>query len=254
MSTWLFDLGNSRLKCAPLEEGRAGTVVAIPHDGHRFADGWEQALPPRCDRACIASVGPPPLLEQLRMRLFERDAKVERAYPETECRGVRIAYAEPSRMGVDRFLALLAAHAQGEGDALVVAVGTALTLDLLARDGRHLGGRIAPSPQLMREALNARAPHLPVAGGEYAEFAADSPDALASGCEGAALALVERSLAEAERLLGSRPRLLVHGGGAPALLPGLPVSRHLPSLVLDGLARWASRPRGAGGSLESDAC
>lgn len=242
MSGWLFDLGNSRLKFAPLQDGRAGPVSAIAHDGHRFADGWEAALPADCTQAFVSSVGPAPLLEQLRMRLFERGAEVERARTEAACDGVRIAYDEPARLGVDRFLALLAAHAWHDGHALVVGVGTALTIDLLARDGRHVGGRIAPSPALMREALNARSPQLPVDGGAYAEFAGDTGDALASGCEGAALALVERSLAEAESTLAARPTLLVHGGGAPALLPRLPDARHQPALVLDGLARWAARP------------
>ena len=78
--------------------------------------------------------------------------------------------------------------------ALVCGVGTALTIDLIDADGRHLGGRIAPSPTLMREVLHARAPQLPETGGDYVDFAADTEDALASGCEGAALALIERSL------------------------------------------------------------
>src|SRR5690606_40878502 len=74
---------------------------------------------------------------------------------------------------------------------------------------------VFPYTSLFRsEALNARTPQLPVGGGAYAEFAADTGDALASGCEGAALALVERSLAEAGSTLAARPILLVHGGGA----------------------------------------
>src|SRR5690606_22342721 len=129
MSRWLFDLGNSRLKFAPLQDGRAGPVTAIAHDGHRFADGWDALLPVDCTRAFVSSVGPTPLLEQLRMRLFERGAEVERARTEAACDGVRIAYGAPSRLGVDRFLALLAAHAWHEGHALVVGVGTALTID-----------------------------------------------------------------------------------------------------------------------------
>ena len=243
MSAWLFDLGNSRLKCAPLLDGRAGPVTAIAHDGSSFASGWEALLPAGCSRAYLASVAPPPLLERLEAWLAGHGARIERARTEPARDGVRIAYAEPSRLGVDRFLALLAAHARCDGAALVVGVGTALTIDLLAGDGRHHGGRIAPSPSLMREALHARAPHLPAAGGDYTAFASDTGDALASGCEGAALALVERSLADAEALLGARPVLLVHGGAAPALLARLPEARHVPALVLDGLARWAAPPR-----------
>ena len=100
-------------------------------------------------------------------------------------------------------------------------------------------GRIAPSPAMMRAALHARAPVLAENGGTYHEFATDTDDALASGCEGAALGLVARSLDAATRLLqGDAPELLLHGGGAPALLDRLPQARHAPALVLEGLLQW----------------
>ncbi|MBW3551827.1 MAG: type III pantothenate kinase [Proteobacteria bacterium] len=160
-----------------------------------------------------------------------------------DCAGVRIAYAHPDRLGVDRFLALLAAHARGNGPSLLCGVGTALTLDLLDRDGCHLGGRIAPSPTLMREALHARAAQLPIAGGEYCEFATDTEDALASGCQGAALGLIEHSIAAARRRLGTAPSLLLHGGGGEPLMPHLPAARWAPGLVLEGLAVWVGVER-----------
>src|SRR5690606_24272848 len=104
---------------------------------------------------------------------------------------------------------------------LVAGVGTALTVDLVDATGRHLGGRIAPSPALMRQALQGRAAHLPAQGGEYREFAADTADALASGCTGAALGLLQRSLEAAMQACGEAVPLLLHGGGAGELLAQL---------------------------------
>src|SRR5207342_2924245 len=125
-------------------------------------------------------------------------------------------------------------------DAFVASVAsTALTIDLLDVDGLHRGGRIAPSPTLMREALHRRAPQLPLTGGDYAEFADDTLPGLASGCEGAALALIARSRALADDLLGVPPRVLLHGGGSAALLPHMDGVVAAPALVLEGLARWA---------------
>lgn len=240
MSHWLFDLGNSRLKLAPLRgTGRAGESEAIGHDGERFEADWQARLPDAIDTAWIASVAAPDLGTRLADELVRRGARVEVVHTRAACDGVRIAYAQPDRLGVDRFLALLAAHALVPRAALVVGVGTALTIDLLDAGGRHHGGRIAPSPALMRAALHARTAALPLDGGAFVEFADDTADALASGCEGAALGLVARSQAHATRVLGTAPALLVHGGGAPALLPRLPDAMHVPSLVLDGLARWA---------------
>lgn len=236
---WLFDLGNSRLKYAPWRGGALGEVVFVEHDGKAFTPGWEQQLPERIGSAHIASVAGPRLTDTLVALLSRRCDHVDQARTLPTCAGVRIAYAQPRRLGVDRFLALLAAHVRAPGPALIVGVGTALTVDLLDGDGLHRGGRIAPSPTLMREMLQARAPQLPVAGGDYAEFAADTVDALASGCQGAALGLVTQSVEAATVLLETRPRLLLHGGGADLLLPRLADADFAPTLVLDGLVQWA---------------
>jgi len=237
MSQWLFDLGNSRFKFAPLrEDGRVGDIQAWAHGTDALHEGGADALP-RGDVAWVASVAAPALTTQVVEWLQRRFARVEIAHTLAECAGVRVAYAEPRRFGVDRFLALLGAR--GQGAVLLAGVGTALTIDLLDAAGQHQGGRIAASPTTMREALHQRAAQLPALGGDYAEFANDTADALASGCDGAAVALIERSLQQAALRLGT-VRLLLHGGGAPPLLPLLPGAEHRPSLVLDGLATWAA--------------
>lgn len=237
MSQWLFDLGNSRFKFAPLrEDGRVGDIQAWAHGTEALREDGADALP-RGEVAWVASVAAPTLTTQVVEWLQQRFARVEIAHTLAECAGVRVAYAEPRRFGVDRFLALLGAR--GEGAVLLAGVGTALTIDLLDAAGQHRGGRIAASPTTMREALHQRAAQLPALGGDYAEFANDTADALASGCDGAAVALIERSLQQAVLRLGT-VRLLLHGGGAPPLLPLLPGAEHRPSLVLDGLATWAA--------------
>lgn len=238
---WLFDLGNSRLKCAPMHaDGRLGDVLAFDHDGAAFTAGWSDGLPPRIEAATVASVAPEALRVALLDALCARCGRIVLATTQRRFGDVRIAYAQPQALGVDRFLALVVAHARGAGEpAIVVGVGTALTIDWIDGDGRHRGGRIAPSPSLMRAALHARARQLPEQGGDYVEFAADTGDALASGCIGAALALVERSVSEVQRETGAAPPLLLHGGGRDALLPLLHDAVDAPALVLEGLALWS---------------
>ena len=240
MNRWLFDLGNLRLKCAALhEDGSLGAVQALGHEQARFTEALHAVLPAHAGTAYLASVASPALTATVVEVLASRFQCISLARTQPCLAGVRIAYAEPARLGVDRFLGMLAAHARGPGSWLVAGVGTALTVDLLDRDGRHRGGRIGPSPRIMRQALHQAAGHLPADGGEYREFAADTVDALASGCEGAALGLVERSLREATRELGETPTLLLHGGGADALAMHWPDALRSPSLVLEGLALWA---------------
>ena len=240
MSAWLFDLGNTRLKCAPMAvDGSPGTVSALDHRDPAFAEQLARLLPAQFDVAHVASVASASLRVALLDLLVSHCRRICIATTQASFAGVRIAYAQPRTMGVDRFLALLGAHARGKASALVCGVGTAMTLDLIDAGGGHRGGRIAPSPTLMRQALHGRAAQLPSTGGRYRLFAADTADALASGCEGAALALIEHSLEAARAELGGVPRLLLHGGGSDALLPQLPNAIHVPFLVLDGLARWA---------------
>ncbi|HYG08179.1 MAG TPA: type III pantothenate kinase [Stenotrophomonas sp.] len=237
MSQWLFDLGNSRFKFAPLrEDGRVGDVQAWAHGVQALSAAHAEALP-RGEVAWVASVAAPDLTADVIAHLQQRFAQVHVVRTLAECAGVRVAYAQPQKFGVDRFLALLGARRLGP--VLVAGVGTALTVDLMDAEGGHRGGRIAASPTTMREALHQRAAQLPAEGGDYAEFANDTADALTSGCDGAAVALVERSLQQASLLLGP-VRLLLHGGGAPPLLPLLPGAEYRPSLVLDGLAVWAA--------------
>lgn len=240
MAEWLFDLGNTRLKAAPLRpDGGVGEVIALGHGDDSFEAALGEALPARLDAAFVAAVAGPDMRLRLARVLGGRCGRISFATSVARLGRLVVGYPQPRRMGVDRFLALLAASGDGGGPALVCGVGTALTVDLLDAGGRHLGGRIAPSPELMRQALHQRAAHLPAQGGRYTAFATDTADALASGCQGAAVALVEQSMAEAIRCLEGTPRLLLHGGGADALQPRLPGARPRPLLVLEGLAQWA---------------
>lgn len=249
---WLFDLGNTRLKCAPLHgDGRIGEMIALSHHGSDGKDddggGDEDRIAATLSAASVtgevayvASVAAPGATVAFFDALTRRFTRISIARTQATFADIRIAYYDPSALGVDRFLALLGARTRGRQATLVVGVGTALTIDLIDADGRHRGGRIAPSPALMRDALHQRAVQLPTSGGTYVEFAVDTIGALASGCEGAALSLIERSIAEATHIIGAVPTLLLHGGGAPALLPYLARAESVPALVLEGLAQWAA--------------
>lgn len=242
--SWLLDLGNTRAKFrragAP-----AGTAHALAHAAPRFLDDLAFALGPARpgERAWLASVADPVLTEAVLARLAEAGYDIARVRTRPEALGVRIAYAEPARLGVDRFLALLAAHARGDGPWLLVSVGSALTVDLLERDGSHVGGLIAPSPAHMRLALAERFPALAVEGELLGDWAADTGDALASGALAAAAGMVERAQRLATSRLDVAPRVLVSGGGAAPVRAALPfASEFVEAPVLDGLARLAAEP------------
>jgi type III pantothenate kinase len=245
MTTFLFDLGNTRLKYAPLLDGGGlGKVVAVAHDGKTLPDDWDAALPARFDAAALTTVGSVALRTHLLDALTARCGRISIARTVARFGDLHIAYRQPETLGADRFLAMLAARARSTlapdpKPWLVVGIGTAITLDLIDADGLHRGGRIAPSPALMREALHARARQLPEYGGECVDFADNTLDALRSGCDGAALGLIRDAMDAGAALLDTRPQLLLHGGGIDTLPDLSGDAIRAPALVLEGLAAWA---------------
>lgn len=69
-------------------------------------------------------------------------------------KGLSNSYEDAHKMGVDRWLAMLAAwHSEPNVAHIVVDAGTALTLDLIDEFGRHVGGYICPGFNLMKTEL-----------------------------------------------------------------------------------------------------
>lgn len=240
----LLDLGNTRLKWAWQAEPDGwlarGAVDWREDIEAALASAWS-ALP-RPTQAIAASVVDSPRESLVAAQIQHLlGLPVDWLRTPAQACGVRNAYVEPQRLGVDRFLAMVAAHAAGPAPCVLVGVGTALTLDALAADGQHLGGLIAPGPQLMQQSLfdaTARVKAGPP--GTLVEWADNTADAVTSGCWLAAAALVDRFVARMTTRFDSAPQLVLGGGDAPALLPLLSQPAHLSQdAVLRGLAVWA---------------
>lgn len=241
----LLDLGNTRLKWA-LQAQPEGWLARGAVDWREDTmAGLQLAWSglPRPDTVIAASVVDAvreALVAEVVGSLFARAPGWWRT-PVSAC-GVRNAYVEPQRLGVDRFLAMVAAYADGRAPCVLAGVGTALTLDALASDGRHLGGLIAPGPQLMRQSLlDATAQVRLDRPGEILELADNTADAVVSGCFQAAAALIERFATRMAARLDGAPTLILGGGDAATLMPLLSLPARLSQdSVLRGLAVWAN--------------
>ena len=156
--------------------------------------------------------------------------------------GVVNGYAQPERLGSDRYLAMAAARACTHGAYLVADAGTALTLDLVDAQGRHQGGQIIPGPALMRDSLHrGTAAVRSETQAQVQCFARSTTDAVWSGAIFTCAAAIDVSLRLAAKQLDAPVSLLLCGGAAPLLLPHLESpARHCPDLVLQGLAIWAA--------------
>lgn len=147
--------------------------------------------------------------------------------------GVSNAYEQPERLGVDRWLSLLAAHRYYPGKRCIVDCGTAITVDILDQ-GRHLGGLIAPGLATMRKSLHSETAALDAVDcSSDLHFARHTAAAITGGTLMAAIGLIRSAM---QRLAGDY-RLLLTGGDAELLAAKLELPLIVDrDLVLKGLS------------------
>lgn len=148
---------------------------------------------------------------------------------------LRNSYAEPARMGVDRWLAMLGAQRHSQGRFAVVDAGSALTIDIVADNGQHEGGYIIPGPELMERALLLDTDRVRFA--QDVGYALDPGRSTAEAVRhGIAVAQVGSVHVVLEEAGIAATQLLFCGGGAEVLMPLMGVEGgYFPDLVFEGL-------------------
>lgn len=245
MSILLIDIGNTRVKWARVMGGQLQKQRAAEHAGWHAEDFATHVMRAArgIERVIVASVAG----ARLDRRLVQAARLVSGVVPEfvaskRRLGGVRTAYTEPWRLGIDRFVAAIGAHRLSPNRPVcVIDVGTAMTIDLVGANGRHIGGWIVPGPHLMIESLlrstsGIRRRSDGKSSGR-AVFARSTRAAIELGARYAAAALVDRAVMEAREAVGRSPLVLLTGGAAPTI-GQLIRSAHsnVPDLVLRGLA------------------
>lgn len=241
MTVLLVDAGNSRLKWAVLARGARGPTQALAHGGDwspaRLSEVLADGPPPA--RVLIGAVAGPAAESALARVFAERWAcPVDFVRATARAAGVANGYERWEQLGVDRWLALIAAHADHAGATCIADCGTAVTVDVIDRDGRHLGGMILPGVRMMSDCVLARtcvpACALEVVG---SPFGRSTAVALGAGGLNAVAGAIERTLVAAREALGLTPRLLLAGGDARDVASALCVHAEMrPDLVIEGLA------------------
>jgi type III pantothenate kinase len=254
----VIDVGNTRIKWALIEAGGLVDTQSALHRGEPDSalSALAAALPDELTRAIVANVAGDAFGSRLTQLLRARAGITpELVAVQAEAHGVRCGYADPSRLGVDRWIAVLAAHHHAPGAACVVDAGTAATFDAVDAGGQHLGGLIIPGPRLLAAALDRNTSDIGATAA--VEAAPDGLDllgrttdaAVGHGSWLAVAAAIDRAVATVEKALGERPTVYLTGGDAPMLSAWLETKVQLRAdLVLEGLALFG---RPTFGSQES---
>lgn len=235
----LIDIGNSRVKWGVESDGAIEGPYAFAAAADAITDAFELAwggLAPASVRFCSVSTGrlPEALSAWSRGAWGVEPFRVRSA----ESTGALICgYRDPDTLGADRWANLLGARdLLGATDVVVVDAGTAVTVDALRADGRHLGGAILPGLRAARTGLQVAAPALPAAGEASGLPAETTAEGMAGGSLIGLAGGIERVAREVGRPLDS-PAWLLTGGDTDTLRPWLdPGWRHEPLLTLRGLS------------------
>ena len=165
-----IDIGNTNVTFGVFEGEHIKATWRVSTAIHRMPDEYANLMlslmerqgvkAAQIDDVVICSVVPPLLLifEEVCKSYLKKTPLVVEAGVKT---GVRIDMDNPREVGPDRIVNAVAAHHLYGGPVIVIDMGTATTMDVVAKGGRYIGGAIAPGIAISTEALFTRTAVLP---------------------------------------------------------------------------------------------
>lgn len=245
------DIGNARMKIGAIDAmvgnglPEPTRTLALDGESPQF-DGltlWLDALEDRKLSWFLASVNRPGatgLIDWLREHRPEDNITLLSAgdLPLT------VRLERPDMVGIDRLVDAVAVNhlRKPNRPAVIVDVGTAITVDLVSADGVFLGGSILPGLAISARALNEFTDLLPLV--DIAEFS-DPPPALGTSTEGAmrsglfwgTVGAIRQLIEQLGRDAGTCPQVFLTGGAGATVAELLgPDAQYVPHLTLAGIA------------------
>ncbi|WP_205341299.1 type III pantothenate kinase [Denitrificimonas caeni] len=165
---------------------------------------------------------------------------IEYAQSQQALVGVTNGYLDPSRLGVDRWLAIVAAYNRVQGACVVIDCGTAITVDYIRADGVHLGGCIVPGMGMMRAMLDSGTQLVKDTKGEAVDtskmFGDTTHAAVTIGVRSMVSGFIKEQLQSAQSALGASFTVLCTGGDSRIVCAVAADARVEDDLVFVGLA------------------
>ena len=175
-----FDIGNTRIKVATYSQAKQTLALLansqnlndiVPHIDGAVDKIWVANVRASQDKLDVAKI-----LEDT----FA--CSVYMATLPDSCMGVSSAYHQG--LGIDRFLALMAAWHRYACACVVVDCGTAVSIDVLDHNGVHQGGMIMPGLYATHHAVyNNTGIAPPKHTGQWAVLPMNTQDAVYTGCQ-----------------------------------------------------------------------
>jgi type III pantothenate kinase len=231
----LFDVGNTRLKWAAVESSHhpsdrqkklwaySGSInsnaLESTETRNELAHYIANTLP-EPDAIAFTCVAGEQAITNLQS-LFPQWSKLnwKQLCGDSPYSGLRTLYQDPSRLGADRWAAIIGARALSKTNTLIVNAGTATTIDLLGANGVHYGGWIVPGLSLMQQSLQSHTAQLPLAERQdtLLGFGINTNDAIINGCDAAQIGAITQAIHLAKKMNSPVEKIWLDGGNAKVL-------------------------------------
>jgi type III pantothenate kinase len=223
-SSLFIDIGNSAVKWRTCDS-------EVFTEG---ADLFSSKLLPKADSVWVSAVAHPNIVQAIKTQ-FSNVKLVETL---KQYGRLTLSYDDPSKLGVDRFLAMLAALERFPSQPLlVIDAGSAVTFDVIDAKGMHQGGLIMPGLKALRESFAKFSTNdLSI---NTSELKNSTEGAWQSGTHAMLVSAVNSQLHNFE-LKYPGGVITICGGIIKEIIKELPVSvKSFDNLVLDGLESYS---------------
>jgi len=240
----LVDIGNSAVKLAFEQGSEIVRIARVPYEENSLVANLQPCLAQlkvgEVRNIYISNVAGKRIAELI-SSWFQQNFKLTPQFATTlqKQRGLENAYITPGTLGIDRWLAMLAACDCFDGPKLVVDCGTAVTLDAINDKREFIGGLILPGLNLMRQSLATSADAINHA--ETSEFhqyfATSTETGVVAGTAFSIASLIEKMVMALNNIAEKDAVCILTGGNAQIIESylSIPVVQE-PNLVLKGLS------------------
>tara|TARA_Y100000590_G_scaffold445389_1_gene577457 strand:- start:279 stop:1040 length:762 start_codon:yes stop_codon:yes gene_type:complete len=242
----LMDIGNTRIKWGVLENRALSGIGSLltPHSRDFDLKPLFISLPSDVKSIVASCVLSKDIQIKLAEFFFDNfELVVEFIEPKNRFFGLTNGYTNPSKLGTDRWAAMIGAHNEFGGNILVVDMGTAITIDYINAEGVHKGGQILPGLKSFFNILDQSTGSIDTkinisdtAAQDIKKWGKNTDDAVISGAMSAISGAINAAVFSF-KIEDSMPSVILTGGDAIYFKDVFDYSlSYRPNLVLEGLA------------------
>ena len=225
-----IDVGNTNIVCGCLDNDRIYFVSRISTDPFKTEDQYAVEIkdilglygvnPLNIDGAIISSVVPP-----LSATLFSAVEKITGKQPLEIGPGIKtglnIRIDNPAQLGSDLVVSAVAVLAEYPLPAIILDLGTATTISVIAKNGDFLGGAIVPGVRVSLDAVTKSTSQLP-------KISLDAPkciigtntiDSMKAGVVYGNASMLDGMVRRIEKEIGGKTAVIATGGISRFIIP-----------------------------------